>query len=208
MPVVTLTVRYCDTIKAKGSRLEIRDAKVEGLELRVTRAGSKSWALRYRRQSDRTKRNHTLGQYPDVTLEEARKAAQEARCEIAKGADPAGGKAAARAAPTFRQITTEWQESYAEANRSKRVRDDDQSALSRYILPAIGDLKANSLSRRDLSKMLNAVKIAPDGRKGHTKEAGTARRMTHRPNKVFEVVRAILRWAVGEGILTQTRRSE
>jgi integrase len=202
MPVVRLTARYCETTTANGFRLELRDARVEGLELRVSPAGSKSWALRYRRQSDRRKRTYTLGRYPDMGLEEAREAAREARREIAKGGDPAAGKVATKTAPTFRQVAIDWQENYAEANRSWRVRKDDQSVLSRYILPAIGDLKANTLSRRELSQMLNGVKVATDGRKGHTKGTDDPRRMTHRANKVFEVVRAIIRWAVGEGILT------
>ncbi len=92
MPLVNLTARYVETIKAAGTRLEIRDAKVEGLELRVMASGAKSWALRYRRESDGTKRTHTLGRYPVMTLEEARGAAQDARRAVAKGARPGLGK--------------------------------------------------------------------------------------------------------------------
>jgi integrase len=49
--------------------------------------------------------------------------------------------------------------------------------------------------------MLSAARAATDGRRGHTKADRLQRALTHRPNKVHEVSRAIFRWAVGEGIL-------
>ena len=39
---VTLTDRYVQALRANGKRLEVRDAKVPGLVLRVTPAGAKS----------------------------------------------------------------------------------------------------------------------------------------------------------------------
>jgi integrase len=198
MPIVNLT----DTAKTEGSRLEIRDKKVRGLELRVSPTGSKRWVLRYRRKSDGTKRTHTLGQYPDMSLERARQSAQDARRDIATGGDPADDKRAWKASEPFRQVVAEWQKSHAEVNRSERVRKDDESMLKRYILPWIGDMKAGDLTRRELSKMLNDAKAATDGRKGHKKKGRNARRLTHRPNSVFGLTRAIIRWAVEQGIMT------
>src|SRR5262245_27575002 len=112
MPIVNLTPRYVESVKAEGARLEIRDKKVEGLELRVGTGGSKTWVLRYRRLSDRTKRVWTIGTFPDRTLAEAREIAADARRDIARGGDPASGKKLAKEAPTFRQLAASWQESY------------------------------------------------------------------------------------------------
>ena len=92
--------------------------------------------------------------------------------------------------------------SHAEANRTERVRKDDQSVFNLYIFPAIGDMKAEGLGRRELSRMMNDAKLATDGRKGHTQKSTNARRLTHRPNRVFELVRTVMRWAVEQGILT------
>ena len=198
MPVINLTARYVETVKTDGKRLEIRDAKVEGMELRVGTGGTKTWVLRYRRRSDRAKRAWTMGTFPDMPLDEAREAAADARRAIAKGGDPATGKQVAKEAPTFRQLAKQWQEDYAEANRSERVRADDAGVLDRYILPLIGDMKAHAIQRHDIGRVLNAAKKATDGRQGHDGE----RRLTHRPNKVHEIVRAVYRWAASEGIVT------
>jgi integrase len=198
MPIVNLTARYVETVKTGDGRLEIRDAKVKGLELRVRARGGKSWLLRYRRQSDGTKRVWTMGRFPEMTLEEARETAADARRAIAKGGDPATGKQVAREAPTFKQLAEQWQQDYAEANRSERVRADDASALNRHILPEIGDMKAHAVQRADIGRVLNLAKKAKDGRQGHDGE----RRLTHRPNKVHEVMRAVYRWGVSEGLVT------
>jgi integrase len=201
VPLRKLNARFVATIRTDQARLKIRDEDEEGLELRVTRRGVKTWAFRYRRRSDSRKRLLTLGRYPTMSLEEARIRVQEERAKISRGADPAGGEQERKAAPTFRDIAEEWQSNYAEANRSERVRKDDQSVLCCHILPAIGDMKGSDIGRRELSKLLNGAKAATDRRKGHTRPGRKPRRLTHRPNRVFELTRAIFRWAVGQGIL-------
>jgi hypothetical protein len=180
--VANLTARYVETVSGHGERLEIRDTKVKGLELRVGSGGSKTWALRYGRKSDGATRCWTIGTFPDVSLEEARETAADARRDIAREGDPAGGKRMAKEAPTFRQLAESWQEDYCEANRSERVRADDKSVLNRFILPLIGAMKAHAVQRHDIGRVLNAAKNATDGRQGHDGE----RRLTHRPNKVHE----------------------
>ena len=201
MAVVNLTKRFCDTVRVASGRIEIRDAKVRGLELRVTSNGSKTWVIRYRRASDGTKRSLVLGHYPETSLAEARMSASDARREVDRGSDPAEVKAVEKKAPTFREVAADWQTDYALTNRSERVRADDQSVLERYIFPFIGEMKVHAVQRRDISRMLSAAKAATDGRRGHTKANRPQRPLTHRPNKVHEVTRTIFRWAVGEGIL-------
>lgn len=202
VPLRKLSARFVGTVRTDQDRIEFRDVGEEGLELRVTNRGAKTWAFRYRRKSDGRKRLLTLGRYPTLSLEEARIRAQEARAQVSRGGDPATGAQERKASPTFREIAEEWQASYAEANRTERVRKDDKSVLCRYILPAIGDMKGSDIGRRELSKLLNEARLAKDGRKGHSKIPGMMRRLTHRPNRVFELTRVIFRWATSQGILT------
>ena len=197
-----LTARFVETVKTDQPRIEVRDADEEGLELRVTKRGAKTWALRYRRKSDGTKRLLTLGRYPALSLEEARVRAQEERARVSRGVDPAAGVQERKHAPTFQEVVAEWQRDYAEANRTERVRKDDQSVLNLYILPSIGNMKIHSIGRREMNKLLSDAKSAVDGRKGHSKPGHKARRLTHRPNRVFELMRAVLRWAVEQEILS------
>jgi integrase len=201
MPQRKFTARFVEGVKTDQAQEEHRDTQEQGLELRVTRAGAKTWAFRYRRNSDRRKRIITLGRFPDFDLAEARLWAQEIRREVSRGGDPASGVQQRKAAPTFRELAAEWQCNHAELNRSGKVRGDDRSILKLYVHPVIGDMKAHDIGRREISAMLAEVRKAIDRRKGHTKKDKSPRRLTHRANPVFSLVRSIMRWALGQGII-------
>src|SRR5262249_31139769 len=62
-----------------SGRLEVADQSCRGLWLRVTSAGAKTFAFRYRARDSRRSERKTLGAYPDVSLGDA----------------PAGGRQAA-----------------------------------------------------------------------------------------------------------------
>ncbi len=78
-------------------RLEVADAGKPGLYLVIQPNGHKSWAVRYRRPSDRTPRKLTLPGFPSLAV--AHKLAQQALDRVADGFDPAAEKQAERRAP-------------------------------------------------------------------------------------------------------------
>ena len=63
-PQRKLTARFVESVKTDKAQDEHRDTQEQGPELRVTRAGTKSWAFRCRRNSDRKKRVIALGRFP------------------------------------------------------------------------------------------------------------------------------------------------
>jgi hypothetical protein len=67
---------------------------------------------------------------------------------------------------------------------------DDVSMLDRHVRPNIGRMRVTEIAKRDVIRLLDEVAAKPDGRKG----CKSGRKMTHRPNRVFELVRAIFRW--------------
>lgn len=80
------------TIPPPGKRAEVYDSKTPRLMLRVTHTGAKSFAV-YRRVNGRPQRVR-LGCYPDMTIEQARKAAAKALSKMANGIDPIAEKRA------------------------------------------------------------------------------------------------------------------
>lgn len=84
----------------------------EGLFVTVQTNGSKLWRFRYR-FLNRQKTLH-IGQWPSVSLADARAAREEARRQVAAGLDPVQLKKEAReaaraaAANTFRAVAEEW----------------------------------------------------------------------------------------------------
>lgn len=63
--------------------------------------------------------------------------------------------------------------------------------LDRHIRPRIGAMRIAEITKRDVIRMLNEIAAQPDARKGQKSD----RKLTHRPNRVFELVRAIFRGA-------------
>ena len=205
MPTTKLTARFVETAKVATGRLDYRDTLARGFELRVTAAGSKSWAVRYTRRSDGRRRRLTLGAFPAMTLDDARTAAREQLAAVSRGADPAGKVQERKEALTFGELADEWLKRHAEPNKSIRAVKDDRSMLSRHVLPELGAMKASEITKRDVIRLLDNVAARPDARlttDARLKAEKTApRRLTHRPNRVFELVRSIFRWGIGRDLL-------
>lgn len=202
MPTVKLSDAFVKGAKCRaGSRLsEFRDGTLNGLELRVSDGGSKSWRLHYTRRSDGKRRAVAIGSYPGIGLKEARRRAKQMQAEIEdaeKRADPAGGVKVRREAETFEELALLWIDRHGIPNKSPRALQDDRSMLERHILPEIGQMKAREITKRDVIRLLDNVAAKPDARQ----PKGKSRKLTHRPNRVFELTRAIFRWGVGRDIL-------
>lgn len=73
--------------EAQGLRMELSDAALEGLRLRLTPGGARSWVLACRDPLGRMRR-FPLGQHPTMGIADAREAARATRAEVRKGADP------------------------------------------------------------------------------------------------------------------------
>ncbi|MDX2203577.1 MAG: integrase arm-type DNA-binding domain-containing protein [Hyphomicrobiaceae bacterium] len=204
-----LTARFVESVRTNKLREEIRDKAVDGLELRVTRTGTKTWCLRYRRARDGRKCVLTIGRYPDYSLVEARNAAAEARCVIARGGDPAGDKQEHRQSETFADLAQHWLTEHCEIKKRQSSIQNDRSILKRHLLPRFGGMRANDITRRDISQLL-ALNAQSSDRRFATGDRSRKTRPTRLPknrrtvcnaNRVFAVVRAMYRWGLAQGLV-------
>jgi integrase len=184
MAVERLTERRIKTVRAAQKPVELRDALVRGLELRVMPSGSKSWALRYRRPSDRKKRTLSLGAYPALSLDAARKRAHQQQVDIAHGSDPVGELKSYRSAPTFKDVASDWLAWKRQQGRSAGYLKRSAERLAKDVYPIIGEVKACEVSKRQVAAIIERV-----GQRGALTEANRFRALLH----------AILGWASGTG---------
>ena len=97
MPRITrepLTRKAVESAKATGKAYRMRDATVPGLVLRVSAAGSKSWAVVWGRGQEKA-----FGDFPHVTLDGARDVARRLLGEIAEHGAPLAVIEAAKPKP-------------------------------------------------------------------------------------------------------------
>jgi integrase len=204
MAAVDLTDAGVKALKCQPGQciIEVRDADVHGLEIRVTPRGIKTWRLHYTRRSDGRRRAIKLGRYPGMSLKKARaraKALQSSIEDLEARKDPAADLQARRTAHTFKELADDWIERHAMPNRCARAVSDDRSMLAMHVLPEIGLMKIGEIAKRDIIRLLDKVAAKPDAR--IKRKRGSSRKLTHRPNRVFELVRAIFRWAVARDMI-------
>lgn len=128
-------------------RLYFRDDKTPNLTLAVTANGVKSFYL-YKRIGGRPERIH-IGRFPDLTVEQARKAADRLRGEIAQGGNPADRKRTARGMMTFGELFDAYLE---RAKLHKRTWAEDQRQFD-YHLSTWKARKLATITRADVARL-------------------------------------------------------
>lgn len=118
---------------APGTRTTIYDAKIPKLAVRVTAAGTRTFYVVKRTANGMAWVK--LGTFPDMTVEQASKAADKALGQFASGTDPAKVKRTERAQMTLGDAFEDYMRRHVEAKAKKRGAD-----LRQMWERCIGDL--------------------------------------------------------------------
>lgn len=131
----------------QGQRATYHDTKTPGLQLRVTSAGSKTFVVR-RRVGNGEAERVTLGTYPAMTPEQARKKAVEINADIAKGISPMERKRAERAEMTLQDLFDEYMSRKAVFNkRPDKPKDTFRLYLSPWAKRKLSTIKHEEVDR-------------------------------------------------------------
>lgn len=146
---------------SSGKRDTYLDSKTPGLQLRVTETGAKTFSL-YRRIKGGQPERVTLGKFPAMTVEQARKQAAIINASIADGANPAEAKRAHRGELTFGQMFTEYGDRHGAKKRSWKT---DESINKNHLQPLVTK-KLSVITKADVSRILSDLEKA--GKAGAT----------------------------------------
>ena len=156
------------------------DSEVPGLQLRVTSNGAKTFCL-LRKVMGRPVRM-TLGRFPGISVEVARKLALKRLADLADGVDPQAEKRAARSEATLEQLHADWQAKYAQPHL--RSAEAAAQLFARNL---------SSLAKRRLSEITQA-----EVRALHTR-LGTTQQKPVLANRVLALLSALLNYAKSNG---------
>ncbi len=140
------------------------DSKAQGLALRVTPAGTKTWCFVYR--SGGKPQWLTLGTYPAVTLAAARTLARDKRHVIdVEKRDPAAELRVDRQAATLTPADIPAVFTFADlaavyetfAKGRKKTWKDDINKTKKYLIPAWGSHPVHSVTRRHVHGLLDTL---------------------------------------------------
>ncbi len=156
-----------------------------GLYLAVKPNGSKIWRMAYRFEG--VARTYTIGEYPIVTLREARDKRNEAKILLANGIDPSKEKQVASGKinvnDSLRLIAEEWYGKFKEGWKPDHAKDI-WSRLDKNVLKYLGDRPIGRIKPLELLDVLRKV------------EDRGALEQAHR---VMQICSAVFRYAVAIG---------
>ena len=148
-------------IPTSGKRATYLDKKTTGLQIRVTSAGTKTFSV-FRRIKGGPPERVTLGRFPTMTIEQARKLAARINAEIEEGASPAQVKRVKRQEPSFAELFDEYGERHGKKKRSWAT---DLSLYTNHLQP-LTRLKTSTITKAVVSRVLSDVER--DGLSGAT----------------------------------------
>jgi integrase len=155
MPLTDAKIR---TTKPGAKPVKLVDGG--GLYLLVSPSGAKLWRYRYR--INRKENLYALGDYPVVSLQEARTERDKARALVKLGVHPAHDRARTRAESiasnndTFKVMAKEW----IEENRARWTpyyTSQIESYMDRDVYPKIGRRPMRSITSADVLEIIKSI---------------------------------------------------
>lgn len=155
-----------------------------GLYLLVKKTGYKIWRFNYISPISNKRRLVSFGNYPEVTLLQARHKRDEYRSSVNQGIDPQEQKQAEiqqsviEQNNTFRIIADKW----IDLQKSKGYTDNTiniiRSSLVNYIYPALGNTPINQLKAKDFIPVLRPLESSG--------KLDTVKRVIQRINRIMD----------------------
>ena len=174
----------------RGARVERFDSEVDGLCIRVTGAGTKSWYVYYRFPCPDGELKHhrlCLGRWPEISVKQAREAAQEVKEQVAAGTDPKRVRqlelsaAQAEAQKTFAWLAEKY---IARECPNLRRGREVESIIRRELIPYWGWKHVTDLRQEHLTEVTDRLIDAGKPMAAH---------------RLYEVAKRILRWSLKRG---------
>jgi len=168
-------------IPKAGKRDDYQDIKTTGLQLRVTSNGTKT--LSVLRRIKGILERITLGRYPDLTIEQARRKAATINSDIANDVNPGEVKRGRKAELTFSNLFAEYLERHSKLN--KKTWAEDKSKYDTYLAKPLGNKKLSTIDRSSIATIHSRITRA-----GHPVTA----------NRVKALVSSIFGWGISAGL--------
>jgi integrase len=155
---INFTKETIGSLSVPAVRTEFADGggrgSVNGLLLRVTPTGIKSFCVLKRIKGGKLER-FTLGRFPDLTVEQARRKATDVLSTVASGDNPAEVRRKVKGELTFAQMFEEYKRRHGQTN--KRTWREDVQRFEDYLRAPIGGKKLSNVERRDIRSIHEAI---------------------------------------------------
>jgi integrase len=155
-----LTKKSVDDANTLPKPYLLWDGELRGFGLLVLPTGVKTYVFQYRNDARRSRRL-TIGRHGALTVGEAREIAHETAVAVAKGNDPVASKRSYREAPTVTQLLERYLSDHVTPHNAVSTQKDIKVIIAKKLMPIVGNIKVNDLTRDDVAKLHNAMRDTP-----------------------------------------------
>lgn len=153
---IDFTIRVIETIKpppAGSERIEFKDSKVQGLYLRVTSNGVKTFSFVGRAKGAAKPERETLGRYPAVKPEEARSRALQLAGSLASGTSVSAARQAKKGEMTVAELWVAYSTYCRQHSKKVKVFEETWNAYvsDRWGSKRLSDVKSLDVERWHLN---------------------------------------------------------
>lgn len=160
MPKSKLTKKLIDSADPHCLAYEIRDAETPGFLCKVSPSGRKTFMLQYRTLGGE-RRKPSIGQFGELTVDQARGIAKDWLALVRQGQDPSLDKQKAREDPTIKELCKEFLERHAIPHNKPRTVAGKRSVIKNHIVPALGKEKVADVKRAQISRLVSDLAHIP-----------------------------------------------
>ncbi|MBA3756111.1 MAG: tyrosine-type recombinase/integrase [Nitrosomonas sp.] len=165
-----------------GKRDTYHDTKTTSLQLRITSTGVKTFSV-YRRIKSGDPERITLGRFPDMTIEQARREAARIAVDISDGKNPAEIKRGKKAELTFSDLFGDYMARHSKPK--KKTWFEDQAQFRLYLENPLGKKKLSTIDRKSIAHIHSGITKA-----GYAPTA----------NRVKALLSSVFGWAISAGL--------
>jgi len=181
-----------------------RHSDGDGLMLDVGKSGSASWVVRVQHTGKR--RDIGLGSLADVSLAQARTAADAVRKQVKAGLDPTAKAEEAPQVPTFREAAVQVHAEHMPTWKNAKYGTQWLAELERHVFPDIGDVRVDEIDGPMVRDTLVKIWLTvPDTAKKVRQRVGTVLDWAHA--KGFRPHELTMR-SITKGLPKQPKRQE
>lgn len=183
-PAKALTPASVEKLKEEGAAYRVPDTRAQGLAIRVAANGTKTWDLAFRITGTGKMRRLSLGKFPAISIDDARRRARELVEAAQKGRDLLEEEEEAAREEARRLSVDALIDTYVKRRVKGKLRTakEIESRLKRGLAGII-DMKATAVRRRDIRDLLDACADS-----GLMREAEKRR----------QTIGAMFRWALSQ----------
>ncbi len=154
-----LTKRVVEGADVRATEYMIWDGATKGFGVRVMPSGRKSYLIQYRVGT--RSRRLTLGSHGILTTDAARDLAVQALAAVRAGDDPAEDRKQRRSAVTVRELTDRFDREHIALRVKASTAKEYRRNLTRFILPALGRLRVEEVTRADVARFHHSLRHIP-----------------------------------------------